>query len=363
MTARADLALGNIRLSEAYDGVPVSPIGTEYGPPAGAAPLRAAVADWLRVESDEVAITTGASLALAATMCTLPRPGSILIPRPHYPAYAQLARAFGLTAVTYELDRMRDWQVAVDTIEARVSPETRALILNLPSNPTGSLADEHALRRIHAIARAAQILTVCDETYGPLVFDGAARPDVSAIWDRANIVRIFSFSKLFGMPGERVGCAISAPGRVAAISRMHWILGMSPPATGQLVALTALRRDPDAHIATLVDTLTRNRDHALDMLAGWERVVTYTAPAGGCFLWLEIVDCGLSAQSFARRCAREGVKIMPGSAFGVEHPVYARASLGVPHDELTDGLHRICEVARHVRQRAESLVVPVERRS
>ncbi|MDA0167664.1 pyridoxal phosphate-dependent aminotransferase [Solirubrobacter taibaiensis] len=358
--ALADLGLGHLRIAEAYEGVPVSALGTEYGDPAGARLLREAVADWQGAEPDEVVITTGASLALVATLCSLPRPASILVPRPHYPAYAQVAAILGIEVLTYELQRSRGWQPCAESVAERVRPDTRAMVLNQPNNPTGSLVDLAVLRQLEELARASGLLVISDETYGELVFDGASVPDMHSIFERSALVRILSFSKRFGMPGERLGCVIAEPTRGVEISRAHWSLAMSPPATAQVIALSALRSRPDRHVGALVEALARNRDRAIEILAECDRLA-FVPPVGGCFMWCEIVESPIDSTSFANRCrSSEGVNVTPGQAFGVDLPVFVRASFGVPGDELTTGLQRLVRAARNLDQvRFESRVPAV----
>lgn len=347
----ADLGLGHLRIGEAHAGVPVSALGAEYCAPAGSMPLREAVAGWQRTEPDEVAITTGASLGLVATLGTLPRPASILVPRPCYPAYAPAAAALGLDVVSYELERERRWQPRAESVAENIRGDTRALILNQPNNPTGSVADVRVLRRIEELVRAQRLLVISDETYGELVFDGASVPQMRSIFGCSDLVRILSFSKLFGMPGERLGCVIADPPRVKAISRAHWVLAMSPPATAQVIALSALRSAPARHIGALLEALARNRERAMDVLSESDELA-FTPPSGGCFMWIEVVGCPLDSRSFAGRCAADGgVNVMPGQLFGVERPVYVRASFAVPGDELTEGLRRLGRVARDLGRR------------
>jgi aspartate/methionine/tyrosine aminotransferase len=336
-----DLSLGHLRLDEAHADVPVDALGAEYGTPAGALPLREAIAHWQRTTLDRVAVTTGASLGLAATFATLPRGASVLVPRPRYPAYAPVAAAFGLDVVSYDLDPERRWQPGVESVGERLDRNTRAIVVNQPHNPTGSVAEPEVLRQIRAVCGGREIVLVSDETYSGILFDGAPLPDMHAIFGGAGLVRVLSFSKLFGMPGERLGCVIADPERLSAICRMHWLLAMSPPATAQVIALSVLRTGPEQHVRGLVRALARNRAHAIEMLGSEGRLVV-APPAGGCFLWIRVMDCPLDSRTFARRCHDDhGVHVAAGASFGVDDPVYVRASFAVPPNELTEGLRRL----------------------
>jgi aminotransferase len=344
--AVADLSLGHLRLDEAHADVPVDALGAEYGAPAGALPLREAIAHWQQTTLDRIAVTTGASLGLAATFATLPRGASVLVPRPRYPAYAPVATAFGLDVASYDLDPARRWQPSVESIAERLRGDTRAIVVNQPHNPTGSVAGAELLRQIRDVCGGREIVLVSDETYSGILFDGTSLPNAEAIFGGARLVRVLSFSKLFGMPGERLGCVIADPDRLSAICRMHWLLAMSPPATAQVIALAVLRTGPEQHVRGLVRALARNRGHAIGRLASEGRLVV-APPAGGCFLWIRVLDCPLDSRAFARRCLDDhGVHVAAGASFGVDDPVYVRASFAVPPTELAEGLRRLASAVR-----------------
>src|SRR5262249_51281350 len=112
----AHLGLGHVRVDRAQLGIAPGAAGTRYREPARPPPLRDAVAAWRGADPGEVAITTGASLGLVATLCTLPRPASVLVPRPSYSAYAQVLALLGLELVTYDLDRDRAWRISTESV-------------------------------------------------------------------------------------------------------------------------------------------------------------------------------------------------------------------------------------------------------
>lgn len=350
----ADLGLGHVRVANARLDVSPAPVGTTYGDPAGSMALRVAVANWQRTEPARVAITTGASVGLAAILCMLPRPASILVPRPYYSAYGQIPALIGHQLLTYDLDASDGWQLSAQSLVDSIRPDTRAVIINQPHNPTGGVTGALVLKRIAPLLEAAEVLIISDETYAGIVFDGVCIPDVSLIFGTQRLVRVLSFSKLFGMPGERLGCLIADPELVGPIVDAHWSLAMSPPASAQAMALAALRSSPARHIEVLVADLACNRATAIEMLDS-RREFEFVAPSGGCFLWLKVADCPLDARNFARLCRETGgVRVVPGPVFGVEHPVYVRVSYAVPPDELVLGLRRLVDVASTLASRRTS---------
>jgi aminotransferase len=341
----ADLGLGHVRI-EAQSDLGIAGAGAEYGPPDGLPTLREAVAAWEGVRSEEIAITTGASLGLAATLAILERPGSVLCPRPYYPAYPKLAEMLGLEVIYYYLEPARGWQPDPDRLGQLVREDTRAVLWNFPNNPTGSLPTPALLEVMKDLVRRADLLVISDEVYADFVHDGAPAPDMAAALGSGAVVRLRSFSKLFGMPGERLGYAVTDPCRLQAISRAHWTLAMSPPTTAQTRALMLLRSKPRRRLQRVRELLAANRDRAVQILAGCDRIKLIVPPAG-IFCWLEVVDCRVDSRALAHACAADaGVVVVPGAAFGVDSPTYLRASFAVSEDEVTRGFEALVTFIR-----------------
>lgn len=333
----ADLGLGHVRLAEAQAPGPLA-AGATYGAPAGTPSLRTAVATWERVEAAEVAITTGASLGLAATLAALPRPCSILCPRPYYPAYPKLAKLLGFELIYYDLREETAWNPCLNAVPSLLRDDTRAVLWNIPSNPIGCLPTPEALAGMQEVVQQANLLVISDEVYADFAFDGGVVPDMRAVFGRESVVRVRSFSKLFGMPGERLGYVIADPLRLQAISQAHWTLAMSPPATAQSFALWMLGADLERRLREVRLALAENREHAIRILTGCDRI-KLVVPQAGTFCWIEILDAPCDASALAQACARRaGVVVMPGSAFGVDSPTFLRLSFAVPQDELLRGL-------------------------
>lgn len=344
-----DLGLGHLRLEPDYLGVPFAH-SAEYGPAAGSTELRQAVAAWERVPPDHVAITTGASLGLVAALAALDPPYGVLCPRPYYPPYVKVAGLLGLTVHHYGLDAARRWVPDGSSLRFLTSSAVRTLIWNFPHNPTGAVVEPGLFDQVVALAAASGTTVISDDVYRELVY-GDER--VARVPDGGSscVVRLRSFSKLFAIPGERVGYVIAAPKLVASVARAHWSLGMSPPATSQRIAAAVLMDGPEARVERVRTALAAKRDIAVAILRQCSRARMHVPPAG-IFCWIEVPGWTGSSTELADLCGdRAGVVVAPGSAFGVERPAYIRASFAVPDAELRDGLTRLVELI-------ESLPVP-----
>jgi aspartate/methionine/tyrosine aminotransferase len=332
----ADLGLGHVRLP-CWADLGATPLGSEYGPAAGLPPLRQAIAAWEGVAPEEVAVTTGASLALVAALCGLERPGAVLCPRPYYPAYARVLEALGLEPLFYELRRELGWLPEPGALARLLRPDARAVLWNFPGNPAGSLPTEQLLAELREVVARAGLLLVSDEVYADLLPAGERFADIRDHVGRERTVRLRSFSKVFGMAGERLGYAVAAPWQLAALSGAHWALAMSPPATAQAIALARLQADPARRLAQLRCELDALRRETAEILAASDRL-RFTMPAAGIFHWIEVRDCPLGSRELARACAAEaGVVVMPGAAFGIEEPVCLRASFALARPQAVRG--------------------------
>lgn len=326
-----DLSLGHLRI-----GLPArSTRSATYGPPQGDDDLRRAIAAHEQSPIHEVVVTTGASMAIAAALATLPRPGRVLIPHPHYPGHAGIARFLGFEVESYPVS------AESTAILAAVDANTRAIILNRPANPTGELAADRLVSDV--AAQAAQVLIIDDQVYGEFTYDIPSPARVR----KDNVITVKSFSKTFRLAGERIGYALGAEPIVTRIARAHWSLAMSPPATGQRLAVRALENAPK-QVSSLRSALRKRRDLALKLC---RRLSLDTIPPmGGVFLWFEIPSIPTGSSEFATLCATDGVLVSPGTAFGVASPLAFRLSFAVRPRELEVGLRSVASTLERVQR-------------
>jgi len=343
----ADLGLGHIKLTEVVpQAVPIC--GSEYGPAEGILPLREAIAVWEGVSVDEIIITTGASLGLVAVLATLERPGSILCPRPHYPAYPNVARMLGFEVIYYDLEETQQWQPNPEQIARLVREDTRALLWNFPNNPTGSLPSASLLEEITSLVSQTDLLIISDEVYADLVYDGVSFPDTKTVFKNSTVIRLRSFSKLFGIPGERLGYVVADADWAQIICRAHWSIAMSSPATAQAIALRLLSIEPEKRVEKLCAALADNRNCVMQILAGCRKAKCQVPPAG-IFCWIEVPYCSLDSRTLARACASDaGVIVMPGAVFGMDNRTFLRASFAVSKEEAIRGFGALSTLLDHL---------------
>jgi len=311
-----------------------------YGEREGLAELRQAIARRRSEHGDpteaaSVVVTTGASAGLAATILATTEPGDdVLCPDPGYPLFAQIVVSFGRRLVRYP---------ALDTagrpdagqVADRLTPATRLVVWNQPSNPLGCVADAGTNRALAALAAERGISVLSDEAYEDLVLDGdrAAPPRGEGVFS------VHSFSKSYGLAGWRVGYVVAPPGREAAVARAHWSVAMTVSWIGQRAALGALAAPPD-YRACVLSELRHTRDDALRLLraAG----VPHLTPAAGMFAWLDVRATRLDDEEFVRACARAtGVWLAPGAPFGPAGAGRVRLNFSGPPADVAEGARRV----------------------
>lgn len=181
-----------------------------YTASAGIAEAREAVADdfrtrGLEIDADRVLITSGTSEGIELTLTALLNPGDeVLVPVPTYPLYTAIIAKLGAVARYYRTDPDREWAPDLEHVERLVSPRTRALVIIDPNNPTGAVYGPDTRQALLDIAERHGLLTLADEVYGDLAYDGPVAP-LGLLNPDAAVVSYSSLSKAYLAPGWRAG--------------------------------------------------------------------------------------------------------------------------------------------------------------
>ena len=326
---------------------------TRYAPPAGIPALRETIAASLQdrgvlAASEQVVVTPGAKAALCCTILCAISPGDeVLVPDPGFPAYRSLVRFAGGTAVSYGLGADADFAPDPDEVAARITPRTRAQILNAPHNPTGSSVTPDILGRIAELAARHDLLVISDEIYGRLVYEaGLTRaPSIAALPEMAaRTVIIDGLSKTYAMTGWRLGFAVVPPvlaERVIALAVNAYSCVAPFVQRAGLAALTG----PQECVREMVATLRRRRALLLDAMTGISGILC-RPPAGAFYLYADVgtllTRFYLTTDRLAARLLDEaGVATIPGTAFGERGDGYLRLSFAGAERDLAEGGRRV----------------------
>jgi aspartate aminotransferase len=322
-----------------------------YVSPRGIAPLREAVAEYLRLTRcvqcapDQVLIAPGCKMALALAMMALIEPGDeVLYPDPSFPIYPSFVRGLGATAVPFFLEEKNNFQPDIREIASKISPRTTVLIFNSPNNPTGTVYSEATLAQIAELAARHDLWIIADEIYARILFQGAYKSIWSLPGMAERTIIIDGFSKSFAMTGWRLGYAVAPRQVVDAMDLLVLNTFTCAAEFTQVAAIEALR-DSTSAVDAMVAEYCNRRDL---FVAGLNRIPGFRChtPEGAFYAWVNIEETGMNAEELAFLLLEEaGVAAIAGAAFGSGGKNYLRFSLVSARNLLEEALERIQRVS------------------
>jgi len=318
---------------------------TGYTPTAGIPELRAALAEKIQqrngfsVDPQQVVLGNGGGQAIHATLVALTEPGDgILLPDPAWPNFVMMAALLGLEAAHYSLTAAGGYLPDTAELERLVTPRTRVLLLNSPSNPLGSVIDSDRMSALLAFAARHDLWVLSDECYDEITFDDTGVSPAALDRD-GRVATIFSFSKTYAMTGWRLGYVAAPPAVADVIAKAQEPLISCLNTPTQYAAMAALASPPEV-IGSMVSAYRQRRDTVAGQLA--ELGMTAFRPAGAFYTWLDISGCGEGARDFALRLlAEDSVAVAPGTAFGPGGEGFVRISLAASEADLVEGAARL----------------------
>jgi aspartate aminotransferase/aminotransferase len=319
---------------------------TGYTPNMGYASLRKALVaklqrrNQIETDPDHVLITPGSNYGIMIALMVLSNAGDeVLIPDPGYVNYASLPPQFGARIVRYPLRRADAFVPCIESIARRITPQTKLIVHNSPSNPTGAVCSEAFVRDLVSLARDKNLFILSDEAYEHIVFEGRhispARYDTDG-----RVISIFSFSKSYAMTGWRVAYVVAADPMAAALEKQQELCISCAPSISQKAAEAALALPPGP-VEAMVDAYRRRRDLALEILRKHD-MYAYT-PHGAFYILVDISAANIDSDTFADRLLHEqGVAVAPGATFGPQADRYIRVSLAASEKVVAEGLEKTC---------------------
>ena len=250
---------------------------------------------------------------------------------------------YGCSVTRYPLYESDGFVPRIESIAGCLTPKTKVIVHNSPSNPTGAVSSESFIRDLIELARSHGLYVVSDEAYEHIVFEG--RHTSPARFDRdGNVISIFSFSKSYAMTGWRVGYVVSSEPIARVLEKQQELCVSCAPSISQKAAEAALELDHQ-YIDQMVEQYRKRCNLAAEILKK-HNLLSYS-PQGAFYLLVDISSTGMDSDTFADRLLDEQrVAVAPGVTFGPRAGKYIRVSMATEADVVAEGMERICNFTK-----------------
>lgn len=316
---------------------------TKYNPNAGLTELREAVAKYKSADygvpltKDNIMIGIGGVEILQAVMRAFMDPGDeILMPDPNWPNYIGICATYHLEPVYYHLLPENDFCPDMDELESLVTPKTKMIMVNSPSNPLGVVFSREVMEKLVAFAEKHDIILLSDEAYEKMVFNGKMFSPIM-LGVSKNVIAAHTLSKTYSMTGWRVGYMVAHEDFVNDMFKMQENYISCVPTALQKAAVTALEGPQDC-VAMMRDAYKEHRDVVANILkpAG----VQFFMPDGAFYMWVN-VETDDSDKFCVDFLMKEKVAVAPGSTFGPSGEGWIRISLASSAEDLEQCAKRL----------------------
>ena len=300
------------------------------------------------VTPEEVLYTAGTQNGLCTALFTLVEAGDeVLVPDPYYATYEGLVAASGATFVAVPTSPDNGFHVTASAIEAAITPRTKVLLLNNPSNPTGAVLSVEEIDAIGEVCERHDLWIICDEVYADMTFDGTFCSPFDRPHLRPRTLSVSSISKSHALPGFRAGwvaCPAEVTPRLILVAEA--MLFGSQPFIEDALAVALSQRHPE------VETLSaafKDRAHQLVSAFDGSSAAKARMPEGGMFIMVDIRETGMSGEEFAWILLNDhDIVVMPGESFGTGGAGHIRLALTNDAKVLREAGARIRVVAEAV---------------
>ena len=321
---------------------------THYTSSLGIPELRGAIADrygrqnGIEINSDNVIVLPAKFALYSAIQSTINKGDEVIIPNPGWVSYGpmvQLARGVPIKVkMTYD----DGWDLTAESIEAQLSSRTKAIILNTPANPTGSVLDRETLKGIADLADDRDLLIISDEIYEDLVYDGMEHFSIGSLDHvKDNTITVSGLSKSYAMTGWRLGWMVAPREAIKMVNKLQQHSLTCMPHFIQMAAVAALEhgREP---VLQMRDEFQERRDILIPLLNGIDGV--YCEVPKGAFYAFFKIDIGFNSMDLADMLLYKAhVALTPGSAFGSMGANHMRMSYAASRENIMEGVRRISD--------------------
>jgi len=329
---------------------------TKYTATSGIVELKEAVCakfrrdNWLDYEPKNIIVSTGAKQSLFNMIMVLVDPGDeVIIPVPYWVSYGEMVKIAEGKCIFLKTN---NFKINLQDLEKSITPKTKMLILNSPSNPTGVVYDEKELKQIASICLKHNIYVLSDEVYEKIIY-GKKHVSIASVNEKIKklVIVVNGVSKSYAMTGWRIGYAAAEEEIVKAAARLQDHSTSNPCSIAQKAALAALN-GPEDHMAKMVYEYKKRRDFMIERLNRIDGMIV-SRPDGAFYVFANVSkfysDEVKGSMAFCQKLLEDAyVAAVPGLAFGDDH--YIRLSFATGMEHIKRGLDRIEKFVEKIRK-------------
>jgi len=329
---------------------------TKYTATGGIMPLREAICAWHKrelrsnYEPKECVVNVGGKHAIFNTMCALVQAGDeVIVPAPYWVSYPDIVKYTGATPVFVSTRPEDGFAVKAADIEKAITPKTKLVIVDSPSNPTGGVVDADEFERILALCNKHKIWLMADECYSHFTYAPHKPFSIASVaGSKEHVIVVGSMSKTFAMTGWRIGYTLAPEPLVQASIKMQSQSTSNPASIAQYAALAAMTGPMDS-VPVMLAEYAKRRTRIVEGLRAIPGI-TCEWPGGAFYAFPNVsahLANGSAHQALAKNCTeltrllldRARVAVVPGEAFGA--PGYLRLSYATSLERIEEGLRRL----------------------
>jgi len=329
---------------------------TGYTSNLGLPRLRRSISDYvqrhfaLRYDSHtEILVSVGVSEALDLALRALLNPGDEVIY--HEPCYVSYAPSIVLSRGVAKAVQTRaedGFSLRAEDVEKAITPRSRVLMMNFPTNPTGATMEPDELEKIAAVCVKHDLVVLTDEIYSEVLFDGGTHTSIATMPSmRERTVFLHGLSKAFAMTGWRIGFACAPADLIEAMMKIHQYAILCAPIMGQDAAIEALDRGENS-----VEKMRREYELRRNFITSSlnEMGLACRKPHGSFYVFPDIKSSGLTSREFSLRLLHEKkVAVVPGTAFGPAGEGHVRCSFATAMEQIKIAMERMSEFCAELR--------------
>ena len=329
---------------------------TKYTSVNGILPLREAICKKFKEDNgliykpSQIVVSTGAKQTLANVFLAILNPGDeVIVPNPYWVSYPELIRLADGKAVFVESDESSSYKYTKENLEKTVTEKTKAIILNTPNNPTGTIYNREELTEIAEFAKKYNLIIVSDEMYEKLIYDGESHVSIASISEDAyeRTIVINGLSKSYAMTGWRLGYCGATEKIAKLMTNIQSHMTSNVCSITQYAAIEALN-GPQDKVKEMIAEFEKRRNYMANTLQEMNNL-SIIKPQGAFYIMINIDKClgkeingekiNDSMDFSAKLLECEKVAVIPGKAFGLDN--YVRVSYATSMELIEKGLERI----------------------